>query len=244
MNSGGTDAILLVLFEVIESLLPLVVFFTLFQIVHLKLPLSYLIKLYAGLILAAFGMILFLHGIYNGFFPVGREIGEFFGSSDRKILLIPIGFVLGFLSTLAEPVVRVLCYQIETSSNGYIRSNLMLYTLSSAVALFVAIAMAKIVYGIPFLYIIVPGYLFVLILLWVSDTDFIGIAFDSGGVAAGSMAVTFLTSVAVGAVSVQEGGNAVVQGFGLAAMIALAPIIFVMLLGIYMKYSRGRENAS
>ena len=68
MNSGGTDAILLVLFEVIESLLPLVVFFTLFQIVHLKLPLSYLIKLYAGLILAAFGMVLFLHGIYNGFF--------------------------------------------------------------------------------------------------------------------------------------------------------------------------------
>ena len=175
---------------------------------------------------------------------MGREIGEFFGNSDRKILLIPIGFVLGFLSTLAEPVVRVLCYQIETSSNGYIRSNLMLYTLSSAVALFVAITMAKIVYGIPFLYIIVPGYLFVLILLWVSDTDFIGIAFDSGGVAAGSMAVTFLTSVTVGAVSVQEGGNAVVHGFGLAAMIALAPIIFVMLLGIYIKYSRGRENAS
>jgi len=193
-------------------------------------------------ILAAFGMVLFLHGIYNGFFPVGREIGEFFGSSDRKILLIPIGFVLGFLSTLAEPVVRVLCYQIEESSNGYIRSNVMLYTLASAVALFVAITMAKIVYGIPFLYLIVPGYLLVLVLLWICDTDFIGIAFDSGGVAAGSMAVTFLTSVAIGAVSMQEGGNAVVHGFGLAAMIALAPIIFVMLLGIYIKNNRGREN--
>lgn len=244
MNSGGTDSVMFVLIEVIESLLPLVVFFTLFQIVHLKLPLSYLIKLYIGLIFAAFGMVLFLYGIYNGFYPVGREIGEFFGSSERRVLLIPIGFVLGFLSTLAEPVVRVLCYQIETSSNGYIKASLMLYTLSSAVALFVAIAMAKIVYEIPFLYIIAPGYLLVIILLWISDIDFVGIAFDSGGVAAGSMAATFLTSVAVGAVSAQEGGNAVVQGFGLAAIIALAPIIFVMLLGIYIKYSRGRENAS
>jgi hypothetical protein len=243
MNSGGIEGILLVLVEVIESLLPLVAFFTIFQLVHLKLPLSYLIKLYLGLTLAAVGMILFLHGIYNGFFPVGREIGEFFGSSKRKNLLIPLGFVLGFLATLAEPVVRVLCYQIETSSNGYIKSNVMLYTLSFSVALFVSITMAKIVYGIPFLYIIVPGYLLVLFLLWISDADFIGIAFDSGGVAAGSMGVTFLTSIAVGAVSVQEGGNAIVHGFGLAAMIALAPIIFVMLMGIYIKYSRGGENA-
>lgn len=243
MNSGDIEGILLVLVEVIESLLPLVAFFTIFQLVHLKLPLSYLIKLYLGLTLAAVGMILFLHGIYNGFFPVGREIGEFFGSSERKNLLIPLGFVLGFLATLAEPVVRVLCYQIETSSNGYIKSNVMLYTLSFSVALFVSITMAKIVYGIPFLYIIVPGYLLVLFLLWISDADFIGIAFDSGGVAAGSMGVTFLTSIAVGAVSVQEGGNAIVHGFGLAAMIALAPIIFVMLMGIYIKYSRGGENA-
>jgi len=243
MNSGSADGIILVILEVIESLLPLVIFFTIFQIAHLKLPLSYLFKLYIGLILAAFGMVLFLHGIYNGFYPVGREIGEFFGSFERKNLLIPIGFVLVFLSTLAEPVVRVLCYQIEESSNGYIRSNIMLYTLASAVALFVAITMVKIVYGIPFLYLIIPGYLLALVLLWICDTDFIGIAFDSGGVAAGSMAVTFLTSVTIGAVSVQEGGNEVVHGFGLAAMIALAPVIFVMLLGIYIKYSRGRENA-
>jgi hypothetical protein len=243
MSSGSADGIILVILEVIESLLPLVVFFTIFQIVHLKLPLSYLIKLYIGLILAAFGMVLFLHGIYNGFYPVGREIGIFFGSSGRKSWLIPMGFVLGFLTTLAEPVVRVLCYQIEESSNGYIRSNVMLYTLASSVALFVAITMVKIVYGIPFLYLIVPGYLLALVLLWICDTDFIGIAFDSGGVAAGSMAVTFLTSVTIGAVSVQEGGNEMVHGFGLAALIALAPIIFVMLLGIYIKYSRGRENA-
>jgi hypothetical protein len=98
--------------------------------------------------------------------------------------------------------------------------------------------MAKIVYGIPFLYIIVPGYLLVLILLWLSDKDFIGIAFDAGGVATGPMAVTFLMSMVVGMASAHTERNAVVDGFGLIAMIALAPIIFVMLLGIYVKYKR------
>lgn len=229
MNSV-TEGISPVFFEVIQSLVPLVIFFALFQKAHLKLPFSQLIKLYTGLILAGFGIVLFLYGVYSGFFPIGREIGEFFGNSDKKNILIPIGFVLGFLSTFAEPVVRVLCYQIEESSNGYIRSKLMLYVLSSGIAVFVAIAMAKIIYGIPFLYIIVPGYLFVFVLLWFCDKDFISIAFDAGGVATGSMAVTFLTSMTVGLASAHEGVDAIADGFGLIGMMALAPVIFVMFL--------------
>lgn len=242
MNSGSAEGILLVSLEVIQALIPLVIFFIIFQRLYLKLPSSQLIRLFTGMLFTAIGMILFLHGVYNGFFPVGREIGEFFGSSDKKSLLIPIGFVLGFLATFAEPAVRVLCYQIEESSSGYISSKLMLYTLSSGVAVFVSIAMAKLVYGIPFLYVIIPGYLFVLVLLWFCDKDFIAIAFDSGGVATGPMAVTFLMSMAVGVASVQEGGNPIVDGFGLIAMIALAPIIFVMLLGVYIKFIGGGND--
>jgi len=242
MSLGEAEGIFFVLLEVIESLIPLVVFFALFQRMYLKLPYSQLARLYTGLILAGFGMLLFLHGVYSGFFPIGSQIGEFFGSSDKKSLLIPLGFILGFLATLAEPVVRVLCYQIETSSNGYIRANLMLYTLSSGIAVFTAIAMAKIIYGIPFLYIIFPGYLLVLFLLWICDKDFIGIAFDAGGVATGTMAVAFLTSLTVGVANAQEGGNAIANGFGLIGMMALAPVIFVMLLGVYMRYYGGKAN--
>lgn len=240
--SGSTEGILSVVVEVSQALIPLVIFFIVFQRLYLKLPRSQLVKLFTGIFFTAIGMILFLYGVYNGFFPIGTEIGEFFGGSDKKSLLIPIGFVLGFLATFAEPAVRVLCYQIEESSSGYISSKLMLYTLSSGVAVFVSIAMAKLVYGIPFLYIIVPGYLLVLVLLWLCDKDFIAIAFDSGGVATGPMAVTFLMSMAVGVASAQEGGNPLVDGFGLIAMIALAPIIFVMLLGVYMKFIGGKNN--
>ena len=224
--------------EVLLALSPLVIFFIFFQLRYLKLPSFEVTKIFIGMLMTAVGMILFLYGVYNGFFPIGLQIGAFFGSLEQMWILIPIGFVLGFLATFAEPAVRVLSYQIEKSSSGYIPAKLMLYTLSFGVAVFVAIAMAKIIYGIPFLYLIVPGYLLALVLLWLCDKDFIGIAFDSGGVATGPMAVTLLMSMVVGMASAHNERDAVVDGFGLIAMIALAPIIFVMLLGIYVKYKR------
>lgn len=224
--------------EVLQALIPIVIFFMFFQLRYLKLPSFEVTKILIGMLMTAIGMIIFLYGVYNGLYPIGFKMGQFFGNLEQMWILIPLGFILGFLATFAEPAVRVLSYQIEKSSSGYIRSKLMLYTLSFGVAVFVAIAMAKIVYGIPFLYIIVPGYLLALVLLWLSDKDFIGIAFDAGGVATGPMAVTFLMSMVVGMASGHSERDAVVDGFGLIAMIALAPIIFVMLLGIYVKYKR------
>lgn len=239
--SPESPGILLVIFEVVQSILPLVIFFTLFQVLYLKLPSSQLVKMYAGLAFTAFGMILFLHGVNNGFLHAGTKIGEFFGESEKN-LLIPLGFILGLLATFAEPSVRVLCYQVEESSNGYIRSDLMLYTLSFAVATLAAVTMAKTVYRVPFSYIIIPCYLLVLILLWFCDKDFIGIAFDAGGAVTGPMAVSFLMSVSVGVATAYEGADPVADGFGLIAMIALAPIIFVMLLGVYIKFKGGISN--
>jgi hypothetical protein len=233
------EGIIDITIEVLEALLPLVIFFLFFQLRYLKLPSFEVTKVFIGMLMTALGMIIFLYGVYNGLYPIGFKIGEFFGSSEKMWILVPIGFALGFLATFAEPAVRVLGYQVEKSSSGYIKSKLMLYTLSIGVAVFVAIAMAKIVYGIPFRYIIVPGYLLALVLLWLSDKDFIGIAFDAGGVATGPMAVTLLMSMVVGMASSHSERDAIVDGFGLIAMIALAPIIFVMLLGIYVKYKRG-----
>lgn len=240
--SGAEQGLLDIFWEVLQALLPLVMFFIIFQLLYLKFPSSQLVKLALGISMTALGMILFLYGVYNGFFPVGTEIGNYFGTMEHKWIMIPVGFFLGFLATFAEPAVRVLCYQIEKSSSGYIRSKLMLYTLSLSVAVFVSIGMAKLVYGIPFLYIIVPGYLLAISLMWLSDKDFIAIAFDAGGVATGPMAVTFLMSMAVGVASAQDGRNAVTDGFGMIALIALAPIIFVMLLGVYIRYIGGKND--
>lgn len=231
-----------IVLEVLEALLPLIIFFIIFQLLYLKFPSSKIVKLFLGISVTALGMVIFLYGVYNGFFPVGLEIGYFFGNFEHKWVLIPVGFLLGFLATFAEPAVRVLCYQIEKSSSGYIQAKLMLYTLSVGVATFVSIAMAKLVYGIPFMYIIIPGYLLALILMWFSDKDFIAIAFDSGGVATGPMAVTFLMSMAVGVASSHGNRDPIIDGFGMIALIALAPIIFVMILGVYIRYIGGKDN--
>lgn len=229
------DGIDHVIIEVIQALTPLVIFFLIFQVLSLKLPREYIINLMKGLIITLIGMVLFFQGVKLAFLPVGQQIGEFFGSFEHVWLLIPFGFLLGFLATYAEPAVRVLCYQIEKSSNGYIRGSLILYALSFGVAASVSVGMARIIYGIPFLPLIIGGYILAIVLMWFTDPDFIAIAFDSGGVATGPMAVTFLMALAVGVAESLGGRDPIVEGFGLIAFIALTPILTVMILGIVFK---------
>ncbi|KDE56444.1 DUF1538 domain-containing protein [Methanoculleus sp. MH98A] len=236
---AGIDRVAL---EVVQALLPLLIFFGIFQALYLKLPRVYVVNLAKGVLLASIGMVLFLQGVNVAFLPAGREIGEAVAAFDQRWLLIPFGFFLGFLATYAEPAVRVLGYQVEESSSGYIGESLILYTLSFAVAVSVALGMARLVYGIPLLWLLIPGYLLVIILLLFTEKEFVGIAFDSGSVATGPMAVTFLLSLAVGVAAGIEGRNPVVDGFGLIALIALAPILSVLMLGILYRRTRGEDT--
>lgn len=219
-----------IIIEVLTALSPVLVIFVIFLLVF-KMPRNMLLTLAKGVIFAFAGLTLFLQGVKIGFMPVGHEMGSILGGLPYRWVLIPIGFLLGFLATLAEPAVRILCDQVEKSSSGSIRSNTILLTLCLAVGIFIALGMARIVYGIPFYYIIIPGYSIAIILMFFSKPSFTAIAFDSGGVATGPMTVTFIMAMAVGAADAIEGRDAVVDGFGLIALVALAPIIMVMLLG-------------
>nr|WP_282570186.1 DUF1538 domain-containing protein [Methanoculleus sp. 7T] len=236
------DGVDRIVFEVARALLPLLLFFGVFQALYLKLPRVYVANLGKGILLAFLGMVLFLQGVNVAFLPAGREIGEALAAFDQRWLLIPFGFLLGFLTTYAEPAVRVLCYQVEESSSGYIGESLILYTLSFGVAVAVSLGMARLVYAIPLLYFVIPGYFLAILLLLFSDGEFVGVAFDSGGVATGPMAVTFLLSLAVGVAAGIEGRNPVTDGFGLIALIALAPILSVLMLGILYRRRRGEET--
>lgn len=219
-----------VISEVLTAMSPILVLFLLFLLVF-KLPKKMLLTLLQGVVFAFLGLTLFLQGVHIGFLPVGNEMGAIIGGMSNRWILIPLGFVLGFVATLAEPAVRILCNQVEKTSSGSIRSNTILFTLCLAVGIFIALGMTRIVYGIPFYYVIIPGYLLAIILMIFSKPSFTSIAFDSGGVATGPMTVTFIMAMAVGAADIMEGRDAVVDGFGLIALVALAPIIMVMLLG-------------
>ena len=231
-----------VLAEVLLAIGPLILFFIFFQMVYLKLPRHYVVNLFKGIVLAVAGLTLFLQGVHVGFLPVGSEMGEIMTGFERLWILIPIGFVLGVAATIAEPAVRILCYNVEKASAGYLGEMFMLITLSLGVGIFVGLGMGKIIYGISIYYILVPGYILALIMMKLCEQSFISIAFDAGGVATGPMTVTFVLAIALGLAEAMEGRSALQDGFGLIALVALAPILSVMTVGVFLRLKTGRIN--
>lgn len=224
--------------SVAEALLPLVVLFVIFQLFFLRLPRGYVLNILKGTLLASCGLFLFLLGVEIAFLPFGKAIGEALGKMGRNWLLVPFGFGLGFLTTWAEPAVRILAGQVEDASSGTIPQKSVLMAICLGVAFIVALGMLRIVYSIELLYILLPGYLAVIALIWLTDREFLSVAVDAGGVATGPLANSFLLALALGLAS-SLGGDGLIQGLGLVALIALAPIISVMVLGIiFMRKNR------
>jgi hypothetical protein len=222
-------------------MVPLVVFFIFFQIFFIRWPLKKFTQIVKGLILAYIGLILFLHGVHIGFMPVGTLVGEGVGALSFRWIMIPIGFVFGFLACFAEPAVRVLIYEVEKNTGGYINKNIMLYFLSFGVAVSVALSVARIFSGIQLVYILLPGYVLALILSQKVSKTFVAIAFDSGGVATGPMVVTFVLSMVVGFSASIEGSSPLLDGFGMIALVALTPILSILILGAIYEI-KGKNN--
>ena len=238
------DDFLHLLLEIFYALVPLVLIFIFFQVFVFKLGRSSVLNIIKGMVLTYFGLVLFLYGVKIGFLPTGKIIGESLGNSPNNWVLVPIGFLLGFVVTFVEPAIRVLCIEVEKSSSGFIREKTILYTLSAGVAVSVALAMIKTVYGISLAYLLIPGYFIAFVLAIITGPNFTAIAFDSGGVATGPMVVTFIMSISIGVADVMSDRDAVIDGFGLVSLVALAPIISVLLLGLAYRIKGGMQNSN
>ncbi|WP_371349299.1 DUF1538 domain-containing protein [Ancylobacter sp. IITR112] len=221
--------------SVVVAIIPLCVLFLLFQVFLLKLPLREVADILKGTVIAAVGLFLFLLGIGIGFLPFGRAVGAALGRLEETWLFVLAGLLLGLLTAWGEPAVRILARQVEEASSGSIRGRLVLYAVCIGVAVWVGLGMLRIAYGIPLLYLLVPGYLLVIVLMWFSDRDFVMIAADAGGVATGPLANSFLLALALGASAAIGDQDPVVHGFGFVALIALAPITSVMALGFLVQ---------
>lgn len=230
--------------EVTFALTPLLLAFFFFQVIWLRLPKKEVVKILKGFALTFLGLILFLQGVFIGFMPVGKFLGETLGAKSYNWILIPIGFILGFVVTFAEPAVRILNTEVEKVTSGYINSKIMLYTLSFGVAISVALSMLRIITGISLWYFIVPGYILAFILTRFVSKTFIGIAFDSGGVATGPMTVTFILTIAVGAATAIDGRDPLIDGFGMISLVALTPILSVLILGYLYNREERKSNAN
>jgi len=133
--------------------------------------------------------------------------------------------------------VGILGSQVEDVSKGTMTKRSIIILVSCGVAIFVAIGMSRIYYDYSLLYIVIPGYIATLVLMWLADDDIVGIAFDAGGVSTGPMSVAILSAMYVGIASMKyDGTEAVINGFGLIALIALAPCFFICLMNVYTKY--------
>lgn len=222
-----------VAFEVAMSLLPLLALFLVFNIIFFKLTKKQFNKILKGLVYTYIGFVIFLVGVNAGFMEAGNTLGYNIASIGKDWVVVLVGFILGFAVIFAEPAVHVLNEQIEQVTSGHIKGKVILYTLSIGVAVAIALSMVRIlVPQIRFWHLIVPGYLISIILSYFSPKLFVGIAFDSGGVASGPMVSTFILAFAQGAAQATEGADVLLDAFGIISMVALTPLIAIQILGI------------
>ncbi len=222
--------------ESMVALLPILIIFLMFQKLSIRLSARTIRKILFGMFFTFIGLVLFLLGVNAGFMDVGSAVGKSIASLENKSYLVLIGFILGFVTILAEPAVYVLTHQIEAVTSGYVKRKIVMMSLSIGVGLAVALSMVRIL--VPALQLwqyLLPGYILSCGMMFYVPKLFVGMAFDSGGVASGPMTATFILAYAQGAAEAIEGANVLVDGFGMIAMVAMTPIIALQVLGFFYK---------
>ena len=229
--------------EVGLALAPVALFFAVFQFVFLHLKGRALNRILLGLIYTYAGLVLFLTGVNVGFMPMGYFIGRLFASSSIRTLLIPTGMVIGWFVVSAEPAVQVLAKQVYEMTAGAVSQKSMMRSLQIGVAVSVGLAMARALYQIPVMTLLLPGYGLAMLMTLVCPPVFTAIAFDSGGVASGPLTATFLLPLAMGACSAGVEAGTAVDAFGVVAMVAMTPLITIQGLGILYRVRQRRVRA-
>ena len=230
--------------EVISSILPVLIVFLLFQLISRRYHKNQMIKMLMGFLYTIIGLILFLTGVNVGFAPVGSLLGSNLAAQTWRFVLIPIGALIGYYIVKAEPAVQVLNKQVEDVTNGSISRSAMNLCLSIGVSASVALALLRVLTGLNIYWLLIPGYIIALVLTRFVPKVFVGISFDSGGVASGPMTSTFLLPLAMGACTA-VGGNVVTDAFGVVAMVAMAPLIAIQIMGVLyqLKLKRATSDA-
>jgi len=227
--------------EIAVSLLPIFLFFMVFQVLVLKLSKRKMIKILVGLVYTYVGLVLFLTGANVGFMPAGNYLGQVLAGKGHPGILIPIAMLIGYFIVKAEPAVYVLNKQVEEITDGAISAKAMGTGLSVGVSISLGLAMVRVLTGISILWFLVPGYAIALGVSFLVPRIYTAIAFDSGGVASGPMTAAFLLPLAQGACAAL-GGNIVTDAFGVVAMVAMTPLITIQVMGLATQLAGKRRK--
>ena len=229
-----------------RDLIPIIVVIAFFQFIILQQPIPNLTSILGGLFFLILGLSLFVHGLKMGLFPLGENMAYDFARKGNLWWLLIFAFALGFGTTVAEPaLIAVVDEAANVAAVGGVISpnegakqsyaNGLRLTVALSVGFAIVIGVIRIVKGWPIHYLIICGYLGVVIMTAFAPPWIIGIAYDSGGVTTSTITVPLVTAVGVGLAASIKGRNPMIDGFGLIAFASLTPIIFVMIYGILVQ---------
>lgn len=221
-----------IIIEVLQATGPIVIVIILIQFFIIRTPISLFWQFMAGAVLVTSGLFLFLVGVRVSLLPIGEMIGSELVTRGSLVFLLIAAFIFGFVITIAEPDVRVLALQVDFASGGSIGTGLLIIAVAIGVGFFVAVAILRILLGIPISFLLATGYILVVLLSFFTPPAFVAISFDAGGVTTGPMAVPFILALGVGTTSVLGGKSAVSETFGLIGLASIGPVLGVMLLGV------------
>jgi len=227
----------------LRDLMPIIVVIAFFQLVVLQEPLPNLLSILFGLVLVVFGLTFFIFGLEMGLFPIGETMAQAFARKGSVFWLLIFAFCLGFGTTVAEPALTAVADEAaevaaeggmilhnEESMEDY--ANGLRYTVALSVGIAILLGVLRILKGWPIQYMIIGGYIGVVILTMFAPQSIIGVAYDSGGVTTSTITVPLVTALGVGLASAIKGRNPMIDGFGLIAFASLLPMMFVMVYGM------------
>ncbi|MCI5059548.1 MAG: DUF1538 domain-containing protein [Alphaproteobacteria bacterium] len=227
----------------VRDLFPIILVISFFQIIVLRQPFPQPTEILVGLLAVILGLTFFIQGLKLSLFPVGEGLAEAFAKKGSVIWLIIFAFALGFGTTVAEPALiavsaeaaKVMSVAGVIESAPDIQSSYadgLRYTVALSVGLSLVLGVVRIIKGWPVHWIIMAGYIVIVVLTQFAPKEIIGIAYDSGGVTTSTITVPLVTALGIGLSSVIKGRNPMIDGFGLIALASLFPIGFVLVYGM------------
>ncbi len=226
-----------------RDLLPIVLVIAFFQIVVLQQAPENLLQIFTGLIFVVMGLTFFIFGLEQGLFPIGESMAHAFASKGSVFWLLTFAFALGFGTTIAEPALIAVAAEASkvAAEAGLIELNQqamksyadgLRLTVALSVGCAIALGVLRILLNWSIQYLIIIGYLMVIVMTAFAPDEIIGIAYDSGGVTTSTITVPLVTALGIGLASSIGGRNPMLDGFGLIAFASLCPIIFVLGYGM------------
>lgn len=227
----------------LRDLLPIILVIGFFQAFVLQQPIPNFLEIIVGTFFVLLGLTFFIYGLEMGLFPIGESMANAFARKGSVFWLLTFAFALGFGTTVAEPaLIAVADEAAAVAANGDMIENTreskesyafgLRMTVAFSVGLAILIGVLRILKGWSIQYMIIVGYIMVVIMTAFAPKEIIGIAYDSGGVTTSTITVPLVTALGVGLASAIKGRNPMIDGFGLIAFASLTPMIFVMGYGM------------